>query len=147
METATGGCQCRRVRYEVRLRDTDAYFCHCDMCKRATGGVAAALKEVQKADVTWTASEPDWYASSPIARRPFCSACGSPLGFEYPESERMDLTVGSFDDPGRFTPTSHFSAETILEPWLHTADLKRMRLDEYQALQDKWKAAGVTPPA
>jgi len=43
-ERMTGGCQCGRVRYTVQIEDDAAYLCHCRMCQRATGGVAAALK-------------------------------------------------------------------------------------------------------
>ena len=70
METVTGGCQCGRVRYEVGIDDDDAYLCHCRMCQRATGGVSIAFKNVKKTNVRWLGSEPDWYRSSPIARRP-----------------------------------------------------------------------------
>ncbi len=94
----TGGCACGKVRYTAQVHDEDAYLCHCRMCQRSTGGVSIAFKNMKKADVAWE-SGPDWYASSPIARRPFCSACGTSLGFEFPDGEHMDLTVGSFDDP------------------------------------------------
>jgi hypothetical protein len=146
MEIVTGGCQCGRVRYEAQVADDEAYLCHCRMCQKATGGFAAAFKNVLKADVRWTGGEPDWYRSSPIAARPFCSACGTPLGFAYPDSPRMDLTLGSFDDPGRFHPTSHFGAESLHEAWLDTSALKRMRSDEYQPLVERWAAAQKKPP-
>jgi hypothetical protein len=114
-------------------------------CVKGPGGFAAALKNVARSQVRWLGAEPDWFASSPIAGRPFCSACGTPLGFAYPDSPRMDLTVGSFDDPGRFRPTSHFGAESLHEAWLDTSELKRVRSDEYQPLVERWAAA--TPPA
>lgn len=142
METVTGGCQCGRIRYEVGIENDEAYLCHCRMCQKATGGVSIAFKNVKRANVRWLNGEPDWYQSSPIARRPFCPRCGTPFGFAFLEgSENMDLTVGSFDDPGRFRPTHHFGAESIHEAWLDTSHLKRVRTDEYQALVDKWIAA------
>ena len=140
MEQVQGGCQCGRIRYEVGIADDDAYLCHCRMCQRATGGVAIAFKNVKKANVRWLGEEPDLYASSPIAQRPFCSTCGTPLGFAFPDSENMDLTVGSFDAPERFSPTMHFGAESIHEAWLDTSALKRVRTDENQGLVDKWIA-------
>jgi hypothetical protein len=146
MEQVTGGCQCGRVRYEVGIEDDEAYLCHCRMCQKATGGFAAAFKSVKRADIRWLTQEPDWYRSSPIAERPFCSACGTPLGFRYPDSANMDLTLGSFDDPGRFKPASHFGAESMHEAWLDTSGLKRLRSDEYQPLVDKWAKAGQPLP-
>jgi hypothetical protein len=136
-----GGCQCGKVRYTAKVDPAEAYLCHCRMCQRATGGVSIAFVGVKRADVAW-ANEPDWYASSPIARRPFCSHCGTPLGFQFVEdSDSMDLTVGSFDDPSDFVPKHHFGAESMHEAWLDTSHLPRQRIDEYPKLIDKWVAA------
>ena len=132
-----GGCQCGRVRYTAQIDDDEAYLCHCRMCQRATGGVSIAFKNIAKSAVSW-ATEPDWYESSPIARRPFCSKCGTPLGFAFPDSDNMDLTVGSFDDPSRFVPTRHFGAESIHEAWLSTEGLPRIRADEHEPTVSRW---------
>ena len=115
-ETAikTGGCQCGRVRYSADVSEAAAYLCHCTMCQKATGGFAATFVFLPIAAVTWEA-EPDWYESSPIARRPFCSHCGSPLGFQFNGHDKMDLTFGSFDDPSDFKPTLHAGAESMHE--------------------------------
>jgi hypothetical protein len=145
MVTMTGGCACGRIRYTAQIESDEAYLCHCRMCQRATGGVSIAFKGLKKADVAWE-MEPDWYASSPIARRPFCSACGTPLGFEHPDSENMDLTVGSFDDPSRFVPRHHFGAESMHRAWLNTEALPEHRSDQYQPLVERWmKAIGKLP--
>ena len=145
-EIMTGGCQCGRVRYAVPVDSDEAYLCHCNYCRRATGGVSIAFKNVRFADVTWTGSPPDWYRSSPIARRPFCSACGTPLGFQFLDGENMDLTVGSFDDPSRFRPTSNFSIETALPAWMDASQLPGKRLDEHAPAVDRWiKAIGKLP--
>lgn len=146
MTSMQGGCQCGRIRYEAEIDADDAYLCHCRMCQRATGGVSIAFKNVPQAKVRWLNREPDWYRSSPIARRPFCSQCGTPLGFAFLEGPNMDLTVGSFDEPGRFRPTHHFGAESLHEAWLDTRDLPRTRTDEHQPLVDKWvQATGKMP--
>ena len=139
-EMVTGGCQCGRVRYAVRIEDGDAYLCHCRMCQRATGGVSIALKGVARADLTWTTQEPDRFRSSPIAHRGFCSACGTPLTFEFADdaSTHMDLTVGSFDDPYRFRPTSHFAIESWHEQWLDTRALPGKRSEDNPSTRDRW---------
>jgi hypothetical protein len=145
--TMTGGCQCGRVRYSAEVDPSEAYLCHCRMCQRATGGFAASLVNVLQANVAWTGT-PDWYDSSPIAQRPFCAQCGTPLGFRYREgSSKMDLTVGSFDDPSPFRPKHHFGAESLHEAWLETSTLPRIRTDEYDVLVKKWQDAGGAPPS
>lgn len=143
----TGGCQCRRIRYTANVDPLEAYLCHCRMCQRATGGIAAAFVGVARADVAWE-REPDWYASSPIAERPFCARCGTPLGFRFQQgSTNMDLTIGSFDDPSDFVPKHHFGAESLHEAWIDTSRLPRFRSDEHELLAQKWKDAGAEPPA
>lgn len=137
----TGGCQCGKVRYTAQVDPAEAYLCHCKMCQRATGGFAAAFVHVAQADVAWHGA-PDWYASSPIARRPFCSRCGTPLGFQFSEgSTNMDLTVGSFDHPSDFRPKHHFGAESIHAAWLDTSALPRLKTSDYDVLNQKWIAA------
>ena len=141
METLSGGCQCDRIRYRVAIENDEAYLCHCRMCQRATGGFAAAFKNVKRADIVWE-REPDRHASSPIAHRGFCSRCGTPLTFEYDEgSTNLDLTLGSFDDPARFRPTAHFGAESMHRQWLDTTGLPETRSEDYAPLVAKWDKA------
>lgn len=108
------------------------------MCQRATGSMSIAFKSVRQDEISWQ-REPDWFESSPIARRPYCRECGTSLGFRFKEgSDNMDLTVASFDDPSRFTPRHHFGAESMHRSWINTEGLKEIRTDEYQKLVDKW---------
>ena len=144
-ETMGGGCACGRIRYEAQVATDEAYLCHCRMCQRATGGVSVAFKNLKKADVRWD-REPDFYASSPIARRPYCRDCGTSLGFEYPDSENLDLTVASFDDPSRFRPVHHFGVESMHRAWINTEGLPEYRTEDYQPLVERWeKALGRHP--
>lgn len=144
-DTMTGGCACGRVRYSAEVDSDEAYLCHCRMCQRATGSLSIAFKNVKKAKVAW-GREPDWYESSAIARRPFCRECGTSLGFAFPDSENMDLTVASFDDPSRFRPKHHFGAESLHRAWLNTEGLPECRTEDYQPLVQKWiKATGSFP--
>ena len=145
-EVMEGGCACGRVRFKARVEDDEAYLCHCRMCQRATGSVSIAFKHVKAADVEWLGG-PDWYDSSPIARRPYCARCGTSLGFIFKEgSDSMDLTVAAFDDPSRFEPKHHFGAESIHRAWLNTEGLPEMRTQDYQKLVDKWvEATGSMP--
>ena len=140
-ETMTGGCACGKVRFEAMVEPAEAYLCHCRMCQRATGSISMAFVNARLADVEWD-GEPDWYDSSPIARRSFCAGCGTSLGFMFKEgSDKMDLTVASFDDPSRFTPRHHFGVESMHRAWINTEGLPEYRSDDYQLLVDKWVAA------
>ena len=145
-EQMTGGCACGRVRYSATVDPTDAYLCHCRMCQRATGSVSIAFVNARLDGLSWE-GEPDWYDSSPIARRPYCRECGTSLGFQFKEgSDKLDLTVASFDDPSPFKPKHHFGAESIHRAWINTEGLPEYRTDQYQKLVDKWiEATGKFP--
>lgn len=144
-DNVSGGCACGRVRYSARIENDEAYFCHCRMCQRASGAISLAFKNLPRRNVRWD-SEPDWYQSSPIARRPFCSHCGTSLGFEYPDSENMDLTVASFDDPSMFSPKFHFGIESAHRAWINTEGLPEHRTDANAATVERWeKTVGKMP--
>jgi hypothetical protein len=145
MPTMTGGCQCGRIRYAAQVADEEAYLCHCRMCQRATGGVSIAYKNLAKAEVSWERA-PEWYESSPVARRPFCRECGTPLGFAFNASERMDLTVGSFDDPSAFYPTANFGVESRHAAWEDTSQLPSHKVTETASVIARWQEAGLAVP-
>ncbi|MGZ8997339.1 MAG: GFA family protein [Allosphingosinicella sp.] len=145
VEAVKGGCACGRVRYAANIENDEAYLCHCRMCQRATGSISIAFKNVKKADVAWE-GEPDWYVSSPIAHRPYCRECGTSLGFAFPDSENMDITIASLDDPSRFRPKHHFGAESLHRAWIDTGGLPEYRTDQYEPLVKRWvDAVGKVP--
>lgn len=137
----TGGCLCGAVRYEARPDKREGYYCHCRMCQLAFGNTRAAFINLLKEQVRWSSAAPNWYASSKIARRGFCGHCGTPLTFEFLDSPRMDLSIGSLDEPALVKPVLHYSIESRIESW-HAADgLPGERLDQNETITARWKAA------
>ena len=135
-----GGCLCGRVRYQAAPDHRDGYYCHCRMCQLAFGNTRAAYLNLRKNEVQWL-SAPSYYASSKIARRGFCSHCGTPLSFEFVDSERMDLSVGSLDDPSAIKPTEHFAVESRIPAWHVPDDLPESRLDSNKRIVQRWREA------
>ena len=133
-----GGCLCGAIRYTARPSHRKGYYCHCRMCQLAFGNTRAAFLNLRKEEVTWF-TPPRLYASSKFALRGFCNHCGTPLSFEYPDSERMDLSVGSLDDPSAVSPISHFAVESRIANWHADDGLPGERLDESQSLTQRWK--------
>jgi hypothetical protein len=110
------------------------------MCRKAFGNLFATFVNVKKADVQWL-TPPDTYAASKIARRGFCSHCGTPLSFEYLESDKMDLAVGALDHPEQLRPIAHVGVESRL-PAFHKPDgLKEYRIADFDHIMKKWRAA------
>jgi hypothetical protein len=137
----TGGCLCGAVRYRATPEHREGYYCHCRMCQLAFGNTRAAFVNLRKDQVQWLTAPPASYASSKLARRGFCANCGTPLSFEYVDSERMDLSVGSLDDPGAVKPSSHFAVESRIAAWHAQDGLAEQRLDAYEPLVQRWRTA------
>ncbi len=135
-----GGCLCCGVRYEVRPDSLEGYYCHCRMCQLAFGNTRAAFLNVPREAVRWL-TPPQHYASSKFALRGFCPNCGTPLSFEYQGSQRIDLSVGSLDEPQRVHPVSHYAVETRIAEWHAEDGLPGQRLDEHRKLIERWKQA------
>jgi hypothetical protein len=142
-----GGCLCGRVRYRATPDHRDGYYCHCRMCQLAFGNTRAAYFNLRKSEVQWLGA-PAYYASSKIARRGFCRHCGTPLSFEFLDNDRMDLSVGSLDDPSAMKPTEHFAVESRIAAWHAHDGLPESRLDSNERIAQRWREAygeGVEP--
>lgn len=95
----TGGCLCKAVRYEVNGELRDVVLCHCEMCRRTHGHVAA-YTAAQRDEFRLVESRGlRWYASSAIARRAFCAECGASLFWEREGGEMISIAAGSVDAP------------------------------------------------
>jgi hypothetical protein len=115
-ELWTGGCLCGARRYQFDGDAPHSGYCHCDMCKRATGGAFAVLVQARRETLKWTRKEPSEFRSSPIATRGFCPDCGTPLYLQYDDDDLIRVTVGSLDHPERIRPAGHYGVESRL-PW------------------------------
>ncbi|MCB1385007.1 MAG: GFA family protein [Nitratireductor sp.] len=95
----SGGCQCGAVRYSCEALGRPT-ICHCRMCQKAFGAFYAPL--VAGRGLRWTRGAPAYFHSSNKVRRGFCSACGTPLTYEY--GGEPEIAIGSLDDPERAAP-------------------------------------------
>ncbi|NVK34991.1 MAG: GFA family protein [Rhodobacteraceae bacterium] len=83
------------------------------MCQKAVGGPFAALVVCE--NVTYTRGEPAYFESSNKVRRGFCSACGTPLTYEF-EGGNLDITICSLDTPATVAPQEQLGTADRL-PW------------------------------
>jgi len=134
-----GGCLCGQVRYRAAPDHREGYYCHCRMCQLAFGNTRVAYFNLRKSEVLWLTA-PAWYASSKIARRAFCNQCGTPLAFEFLDSERMDLSVGSLDEPAALKPVEHTAIESCVANWHVRDGLPESRLDTNERITQRWRA-------
>ena len=74
----TGQCHCGAIHYEMTPETVHHALCHCQDCRRASGGVAVSWGLVA-ADGLKVEGGPKIYASSEHGRRHFCGTCGTSL--------------------------------------------------------------------
>jgi hypothetical protein len=108
-----GGCLCGAVRYRLR-HPRAAYWCHCTICRRASGSAALPWVTVAREDFEVVQGVMATYASSPGVSRGFCGTCGSPILFDMAREDAVDVTLGTLDDPDQLTPTHHIWTSTAL---------------------------------
>jgi hypothetical protein len=122
MTEITGGCLCGTIRY--RLKDDPIWvaYCHCQSCRRATGAPVTAYAGFRTGQLSYLATAPAQFHSSPGVTRSFCDRCGTPLSFEGERwPDQVHIHVGTVDQPELLQPQSHvFFSEHVA--WLEIAD-------------------------
>ena len=124
----TGGCLCGAVRFRTDSDPLWVGHCHCEMCRRQTGGVMGSFVAFPAGSVEWLGKEPQRYRSSEHVERGFCPTCGSTLTFQ--RIHETAIAVGALDHPETLTP-GHAPAGSAIDchvffeqriPWLEIAD-------------------------
>ena len=113
---STGRCLCGAICYTLNGATIGVLDCHCSMCRRESGAPSLVFAGYRRADVT-ISGLPKYYRSSEIARRGFCSNCGSPICYEDDTGEFIWLTVGTHDDPGSLPAREHVYVDDKI-PWV-----------------------------
>lgn len=105
-----GSCLCRTIRYELASEPGDFGYCHCRMCRKASGSAHAANAPVDRANFHFVqgAEALREYESSPGKFRSFCSNCGSPIFAYLAETPGViRIRLGSLDTPFHKQPRAH----------------------------------------
>ena len=120
----TGTCLCCFVKYRAGGEISSRVHCHCSLCRRGSGAVAATWITVPLDGFAFTEGEPAAYKWSAHATRNFCPRCGSPLAFWTDKDPGViDIAVGTLDAPGddAVKPDHHIWTSSRLS-WLHLDD-------------------------
>jgi hypothetical protein len=113
----TGGCVCGGTRYMLRNRPFAMGDCHCIDCRRSAGALYVTWGSVPRGDLVVTKGEPRKIAHANRIRS-FAACCGTHLFFEdAKDSDTIDVTIASLDDPAPFAPQKAIWLEDKL-PWV-----------------------------
>jgi hypothetical protein len=138
--TYRGSCFCGAVEIEVKGEPAAAGYCHCDSCRRWSGGPinAFTLWPPSAVAVTRGAEQIDTYNKTPRSGRKWCKACGGHLFTEHPAWNLIDVYAATIPDYP-FKPGVHVNYQ---ETVLHVRD----GLPKMKDLPGEMGGSGTTVP-
>jgi hypothetical protein len=120
--TASGGCLCGAVRYEISGPLRNIINCHCSKCRRFHGHLGAYtsvrrehLELVRQDGLKWFRSVTD---ETPNVHRGFCAECGASLFWD-PRGSGTNIAVaaGSLDEPTGLKTLGHIWVSQKADYW------------------------------
>lgn len=132
-DVLTGGCLCGAIRYRAEGPVIRVNHCHCEMCRRASGAIAATWAAVPVAGFSTSGATPAEFRASDFATRSFCAKCGSTLFWKRDGAAKIDLSVGTIDDAGAIGAGRHDWVEGRLGGFVLDAHLPAFRADGTKA--------------
>ncbi len=95
--SVSGSCACGGVKFKLTGNLRDVVLCHCTQCRKTSGHYWAATQVDSDDLILLTETTLNWYRSSDIARRGFCSGCGASLFYERYGDGRTAVAAGTLD--------------------------------------------------
>lgn len=129
--TATGKCLCGSVTFVAQGVDSHVHSCHCNMCRKWSGGPALAASVES---VTFSGEEHiTRYDSSEWAQRGFCSRCGTNLFYFLKPDGSYMMWGGGFDDPEQLALAGEIFVDEKPSTYNFAGDHPRLTGEEFMA--------------
>jgi hypothetical protein len=113
-----GSCLCGGVKFEVSETPETLRYCHCEYCKKLSGGAATVNARVPSTAVRILEGEDLLQTFTPPGGtgKTFCLACGSNLfGGGWPDSETSSVRATAIDDPFDARPSVHIFVRSVAD--------------------------------
>lgn len=118
----TGRCYCGEITFSTSQKPQTVVYCHCEDCRRATGGPIAAFAAFEEKSVAFLPNDGRKISCNPGATRTFCDKCGSSLTGRYDYLPgQIYVSLGVIDQADELAPEIH-SHEAERLSWLHIQD-------------------------
>ena len=116
-ETHPGKCYCGAVTIEASGAPVDMGYCHCDACRRYSGGPVNAftLWKPDNVKVTKGKESLGKFKSSEMSERCYCTKCGGNVFVEHATLGLIDIPAGVLPTLA-FKPSAHLNYEETVLP-------------------------------
>ena len=133
----TGACLCGAVRFEAGTGGTFG-ICHCEQCRRWTGGPLIAITVAEDAMAVSGAEAVVSRRTSDWASRSHCGGCGSPLWYRWDKGTdgtgAYEVPLGLFDDTSGLTLDREIFADQAMADLHYRGDHTRLDTAQTRAL-------------
>lgn len=136
--TKTGKCLCGAVQLKIEGAPQESGACHCEMCRRWTGGVFVSVT-VPADGIAVTGGEAiKIFASSSWAERAFCATCGSNLWYRVtapgPHQGEYYVGLGVFDEPDGMPLKTELFIDRKPDGYSFDADTEQLTAEQVMAM-------------
>lgn len=102
-----GSCLCGACTFMATPTGATANVCHCEMCRKWTGGMYMAVDCGNTVEFTKSDSLGS-YKGSEWGERLFCKDCGASLVWRTQDLQSQGVSMQAFDDPSQFVLTNQW---------------------------------------
>ncbi|MEX0368274.1 MAG: GFA family protein [Ruegeria sp.] len=103
----TGSCLCGSVAFRIDGELSPPSACHCGQCRGQSGHVWSSTSTHEN-NLSFAASDTlGWFRASDIAKRGFCSNCGSFLFWKHNDEDTISISMGALNAPTGLTLARH----------------------------------------
>ena len=116
MARLRGSCLCGGVKFEVTEAPVTLRLCHCESCKKLSGGAATVNGRVPSNAIRVLEGKELLRTFQPAegSAKTFCVACGSNLfGGGWPDSEIASVRATALDDAFDARPSAHIYVRSV----------------------------------
>jgi hypothetical protein len=116
-DTHTGRCYCGAIEIEASGEPVNMGYCHCDNCRRYSGGPVNGFTLWKPENVRVTKGEEflGKFKSSEMSDRRYCTKCGGNVLVEHATLGLIDVPAGVLPTL-TFSPTVHLNYEETVLP-------------------------------
>jgi hypothetical protein len=116
MAALRGSCLCGGVKFELTEAPDTLRYCHCESCKKLSGGAgtvngrvpAGAIRILEGEDLLQT------FEPAQGSAKTFCLSCGSNLfGGGWPDAPTASVRASAIDDPFAARPSAHIFVRSV----------------------------------
>ncbi len=137
MSERTGGCLCGAVRIEATIPEAKIGACHCEQCRRWTGGSPLLSVPVSDLSISGEDSVQEFQISE-WGVRAFCGKCGSTLYWRMADRQVTTIAVGLLDDQSGLNITEEIFVD-CRAPWMAPVESASQSTEaEQMALLDEY---------